>query len=152
MNTPDLYEIFLVNPSVCIDSRKATVNSIFFALTRLLLKYRFIKTKNKIVSEHFLKYKISGYDYITIAYLFNEIFIADEYDAKTLEIKLDYVIPQYRDFKIGNFVFESQKDYFLDSNYEGFIAFTENKKHIDYVKKMGFVEDSSNKGSYHKSI
>ncbi len=32
MNTPDLYQIFLQHPNVCIDSRKATKDSLFFAL------------------------------------------------------------------------------------------------------------------------
>ncbi len=32
MNTPDLYQIFLQYPKICIDSRKATKGSLFFAL------------------------------------------------------------------------------------------------------------------------
>jgi UDP-N-acetylmuramoyl-tripeptide--D-alanyl-D-alanine ligase len=32
MNTPDLYNLFLKNPEICIDSRKANKGSLFFAL------------------------------------------------------------------------------------------------------------------------
>ena len=78
------------------------------------------------------------------------IFVADEHDSKTLVINLDYVVPQYRDFKIGNFVFTTQKEYFNSLGYDKFIAFTENSDHIEYVKKMGFTELKEN--CYTKSI
>jgi len=68
------------------------------------------------------------------------IFICSEYDKSTLNIDLDYVIPQFRDFKMGDYVFKSQKDFILESGYNKFVVFSENKKHIEYVKKMGFVK------------
>ena len=68
------------------------------------------------------------------------IFICNEYDKKTLEITLDYSIPMFRDFKIGQFVFEKQKLYFLGKGYHRFIVFTDNLHHIKYLKKMGFTE------------
>lgn len=80
------------------------------------------------------------------------IFVADEYGENQLEIKLDYVIPQYRDFKIGNYVFDSQKEYFESLNYKEFVAFTEFKDHIDYVKRMGFVKSPEKENCYIKSI
>jgi len=66
------------------------------------------------------------------------LFVADKYDKETLEIKLDYVIPQFRDFKIGNFVFESQKEDLQEQGYNRYIVFTDNIDHIKYVEKMGF--------------
>lgn len=68
------------------------------------------------------------------------LFICDKYDNDTLEIKLDYAIPQYRDFKMGDFLFEKNRDYFINLGYKKFIAFTDEKAHINYVKKMGFKE------------
>lgn len=69
------------------------------------------------------------------------IFIADKYDESTLEIKLDYVVPMYRDFKIGLFVFNSQREAFLEKGFTKFIVNTTNDAHIKYVKKMGFVQE-----------
>lgn len=77
------------------------------------------------------------------------IFIADKFDNKTLEIKLDYVVPMYRDFKIGLFVFSSQRQTFLDKGFTNFVVYTENESHIKYVKKMGFVKEE---GRYIKAI
>lgn len=68
------------------------------------------------------------------------IFICNEFDKKTLEITLDYVIPMFRDLKNGQFIFEGQKLYFLGKGYNRFVVFTENIKHIKYLKKMGFTE------------
>jgi len=41
---------------------------------------------------------------------------------------------------MGDYVFKSQKDFILESGYNKFVVFSENKKHIEYVKKMGFVK------------
>ncbi len=61
--------------------------STFFALTRMQLKRKFSQNKNSISNEHFLKYNFSAYDYSTIEYLFNEVFIANQYyfEPKTKE-------------------------------------------------------------------
>lgn len=79
------------------------------------------------------------------------VFIADELDSKTLEIKLDYVIPQYRDFKIGKYVFTTHRDYFKDMGYEKFVVYTDKQAHIDYLLKMGFTLDQES-SRYVKSI
>jgi len=80
------------------------------------------------------------------------VFIADKYDSSTLEIKLDYAIPMYRDFKIGKFLYDNQKEYFSGLGYSKFVIFTDKKEHINYVKKMGFEESPENKNCYIKSI
>jgi len=81
------------------------------------------------------------------------IFICNEYNKKTLEITLDYVIPMFRDFKIGKFIFEGQKLYFLGKGYNRFLIFTENPEHVKYIKRMGFTETKvKTKTCYEKRI
>lgn len=75
-------------------------------------------------------------------------FLASKYDPRTLKIELDFVTPEYRDFKIGNFIFESQKSYFLDQGYTRFISDPLNPEHIKYLKKMGFQEMSEGGNNY----
>ncbi|MDD7794322.1 hypothetical protein [Clostridium sp. 'White wine YQ'] len=70
------------------------------------------------------------------------IFIASEKESGTLKIDLDFVIPEYRDFKIGTFIFENSKEYFLDKGYNKFICYSSNASHIKYLKKMNFAEAS----------
>lgn len=76
------------------------------------------------------------------------IFIASEYDSNTLKIELDYVIPEYRDFKIGNYIFESQKDYFIDKGYNRFVSLSLNNKHDRYLEKMGFTKITEEGNDY----
>ena len=74
------------------------------------------------------------------------VFIGSRYNENTLKVELDFVIPEYRDFKIGNYIFENKKKYFLDKGYSKFISFSSKDEHIKYLKKMGF-EETEKKGS-----
>jgi GNAT superfamily N-acetyltransferase len=60
-------------------------------------------------------------------------------DSQTFEILIDYVTPQYRDFKIGKFLYEEQKDYFKSKGYTALITKPGNPKHQRYLKRMGFT-------------
>ncbi|MBU1141600.1 MAG: YgjV family protein [Firmicutes bacterium] len=60
----------------------------------------------------------------------------------TLEIVIDYVIPAYRDFKIGNFLYENQKDFFISQGFEKLVTKPGNEKHQSYLKKMGFIPET----------
>ena len=68
------------------------------------------------------------------------LFSGNNYDKETLEIQLDYAVPQYRDFKMGSFVFEENKDYFKSLGYKRFVTFIDENSHVRYLRKMGFVE------------
>lgn len=70
------------------------------------------------------------------------LFVADPMDEKTLEIHLDYVVPAYRDFKVGAYVFEDKRDFFKESGYQEFVTFSKVEEHINYLKKMGFEKAS----------
>ena len=81
------------------------------------------------------------------------LFSGNKLDKDTLIIELDYAIPQYRDFKIGAFVFEDNKDYFKKLGFKKFVTFSEKLVHINYLKKMGFVETTiDSKTAYMKKI
>lgn len=66
------------------------------------------------------------------------IFIASEHDKESLSINLDFVKPEYRDFKIGKFVFEDNEKYFKDKGYNKLFCYASNNEQSIYLKKMGF--------------
>lgn len=68
------------------------------------------------------------------------VFLGSKYDETTLLIELDFVIPEYRDFKIGKYVYEDQKDYFLQLGYSRLLSHSLNQQHTQYLIKMGFQE------------
>jgi FkbM family methyltransferase len=60
--------------------------SVFSTLNRLLIKDSFSKNQKDKISVSFFGYKMYGYSYHTLYYLFNEIFVTNEYAFKT-EVK-----------------------------------------------------------------
>lgn len=57
--------------------------SIFFSLIRVGFKSRYFNQKNKECSESFFNYRVWGFDYATLDYLFREVFLSKEYSFAT---------------------------------------------------------------------
>jgi len=62
---------------------------------------------------------------------------AEKRNDNSLFIKLDYVIPGYRDLKIGKYVY---KNIFQITGAKKLYSYPGNKKHSKYLKRMGFYE------------
>jgi hypothetical protein len=70
------------------------------------------------------------------------VFLAHRIDENVLKVGLDYVIPEYRDFKNGRFVYINLSKKFIESGFTRVIAGKSSKKHEKYLKKLGFKENS----------
>lgn len=68
------------------------------------------------------------------------IYIGTKYDENTLLIDLDFVIPEYRDFKIGYHIYKEQKDYFISQGYTKIRSNSHSESFDNYLLKMGFEE------------
>ncbi len=68
------------------------------------------------------------------------LFIAVPCNNNSLNIKLDFVVPQYRDFKIGHFLFEEKQSFFPNCGFTTLNATATTRNHARYLKKMGFKE------------
>jgi hypothetical protein len=55
-----------------------------------------------------------------------------------LKVDVDYVIPAYRDFKTGDFLFGDNKDFFQRHGISRVRAYTDAAIHKQYLLKMGF--------------
>ena len=64
------------------------------------------------------------------------LFVANVLGEDTLELKLDYAIPGYRDFKIGRFLYAGHV--LRDLGYSAIEARTRCDQAADYLSKMGF--------------
>lgn len=58
------------------------------------------------------------------------------------EIVLDYVTPEYRDYKTGRFLLSKYKDAFKDVDCANLYCTTGNERHISYLNKIGFKAGS----------
>lgn len=68
------------------------------------------------------------------------------------EILLDFVIPEYRDFKPGYFVFVHNKQLFANKNIQKLRTQAYTKKHLKYLKKMQFSPCPNNKDMWCKDL
>ncbi len=60
-------------------------------------------------------------------------------ENKTLNINLDFVIPEYRDMKVGRHIFVSNKQYFKEKGFERLVTTGKNETHAAYLREVGFV-------------
>ncbi|MCU7836908.1 MAG: YgjV family protein [gamma proteobacterium symbiont of Taylorina sp.] len=58
------------------------------------------------------------------------------------DIKLDYVIPQYRDFKLGTYYYHDHPDFFKEKGINTLKSLVNDEAHRLYLEKMGFVVES----------
>lgn len=69
-------------------------------------------------------------------------------------VSLNYTLQKYRDYKVGSFIFEKEKDYLLSKGVSR-IVYNEvvNKGHLDFLKVSGFtLQDINGKECYAKDL
>lgn len=62
-------------------------------------------------------------------------------DGDRLNVDLDYVVPQYRDTKIGRFLFRDQAEFFRRRGMREIVAIADTDVHAKYLRHMGFTGD-----------
>ena len=71
------------------------------------------------------------------------LFLAHREDENILKVGLDYVIPEYRDFKNGKYVYLRVRKNFIDSGFTKVMTEGKSVKYVQYLKKLGFKEDGN---------
>jgi hypothetical protein len=70
------------------------------------------------------------------------VFLAHRQNDNELKVGLDYVVPDYRDFKNGEFVYFNLRDKFIEAGFSRVIAGKSSPKHEKYLKQLGFEDNS----------
>ncbi len=74
-----------------------------------------------------------------------DLVIANIFSAKILEngdalVALNYTTKKYRDFKVGQYIFEKEKQYLVSKGIKRIVyKAVENKSHLHYLKTLGFT-------------
>ena len=68
------------------------------------------------------------------------LFLAHRKNETELHVGLDFVLPEYKDFKNGKYVYYKLRNKFIESGYKTVIAEGNNDKYFKYLKKLGFKE------------
>lgn len=71
------------------------------------------------------------------------VFLGKPIDEKTLEVELDFAVPAYRDFKIGNYIYNRHQEFFRDHGFEKLLAQPVSNDHEAYLIKMGFEKEDN---------
>ena len=69
------------------------------------------------------------------------LFIGHQQPGGTLWVSLDFVIPGYRDFKIGQFLYRQKSQYFKDKGIRRILSASGTPAHARYLRRMGFAPD-----------
>ena len=59
---------------------------------------------------------------------------------RSLDLRLDYAIPRFRDYRMGRFLYDANADFFLDKGITTLVSSGQTKAHSSYLRKMGFTE------------
>jgi len=69
--------------------------------------------------------------------------IVGEIENLRYNIVLDYVIPEYRDFKLGDNFYNKDTSFFKDLGVDELIATSTSKEHENYLLKVGFKKENN---------
>jgi hypothetical protein len=78
------------------------------------------------------------------------LFLAHREDGNILKVGLDYVIPEYRDFKNGKYVYLRIRENFIRDGFIKVVTEGNNVKYVKYLKNLGFRKDEQ--GLYVKNL
>ena len=73
------------------------------------------------------------------------VFIATIDTVGNATVKINYTVPQYRDFKVGKFIFEKEKSYLIANSIKKVVyEAVANKNHLHFLQVMGFEQEIIN--------
>jgi hypothetical protein len=78
------------------------------------------------------------------------VFLAHQDKNNSLSVGLDFVLPEYRDFKNGKFIYLRLRDRFINEGYTKVVAEGRSEKYSKYLKKIGFERNSE--GCFEKAL
>lgn len=144
----DIYYLFTIY------SKKETFETLEVRADNKYL-LRFLEFHNKEIQKYF-----PGFQYkpemntISFFILRNTavagLFLAHREDNNILQVGLDYVIPEYRDFKNGKYIYLRLRKKFIDDGFDIVKASAKSKKYNKYLTKLGFTAD--NEGMFVKKL
>ncbi len=116
---------------------------------------RFLEFHNKDIQRFFpgfgYKQELNTVSFFTLRNMeVAGVFLAQRAGENTLKVELDYVLPKYRDFKNGRFIYGQLIKKLTDAGPQRVISESKNKKYTGYLKKLGFVENAD--GLYEKTL
>lgn len=115
---------------------------------------RFLKFHHTDIKHYFPEFKFESDKGRISFFVLRDLNIASIFVGKltgdgSISVEINYTIPKYRDFKVGKFIFDKDRD-FLASKGITKIVYDRiyNKQHEGFLKKVGFKTVTENNREY----
>lgn len=113
----------------------------------------FLEFYKKEITEFFPSYRFQLKQYHLVVFVLRNMVpvgvLIVHPEGKQAEIFLDFVLPDYRDFRAGKFLFEQSTDYFREKGIKRLVSEPGNAVHESYLKRMGFQFEE---GMYYRAV
>jgi GNAT superfamily N-acetyltransferase len=70
--------------------------------------------------------------------------------GERLDVHLDYVVPQFRDVKVGRFLFTDEIDFFRSRGIREIVSPADTTEHAQYLERIGFTRQPD--GTYRLAV
>ncbi|MBL0314056.1 MAG: hypothetical protein IPP78_15450 [Holophagaceae bacterium] len=67
------------------------------------------------------------------------LFVAHVAEEGTINVEINYTVPQYRDYKVGKFIFDEGSDYLKAHGVHTIRTRSYLSEHTEFLKRMGFT-------------
>ena len=67
------------------------------------------------------------------------LFVARQAEEGTINVEVNYTVPQFRDYKVGKFIFDKDSDYLRARNVNTIRTRSYLSEHTEFLKRMGFT-------------
>ena len=118
---------------------------------------KFVNYYHDDINNLFPDFKIEKLDNLKILLILRNmipvgIFISKPIEKDTLEIIIDYIIPDYRDFKNSIFLHSGEIKKYKEEGFKTLVASTTSGLHRKYLLKMDYIQDPENKLLFRRQI
>ncbi len=66
------------------------------------------------------------------------LFVARKAEEGTIKVEINYTVPQFRDYKVGKFIFDEGSDYLKAHSVHTIRTRSHLSEHTEFLKRMGF--------------
>lgn len=80
------------------------------------------------------------------------VFVCEDAGEGVARILIDYVTPDYRDFKNASFLYSWSPDLLKAAGFRSFMTQTKNLHHQSYLRRLGFEEDPDQPGHFTRPV
>jgi hypothetical protein len=111
---------------------------------------RFLQFYQNDIAKYFPSFKKEELEGNLNFVVLRDLVIANTFSTKlsddgTAEVLLNYTVAKYRDYKVGRFIFEKEKQFLLSKGVKNiYYSTVSNRQHEKFLYKMGFQREMIN--------